>query len=276
MANPQAKGTPAVNEGRATEFAVEFLNVSKRYGTVEVLRGLDLQIKRGEKVALIGPSGSGKTTVLRTLMTFERPDSGHVLLHGDDVWTVRRRGRAVPANEKHLRRMRSRVSMVFQHYTLFPHMTVLKNVIEGPVHSRGMASDAAVELARNLLDMVGMSSYLDRKPAQLSGGQRQRVAIARALAMQPDVMLFDEVTSALDPELVGEVLRVIKDIAASSDVTMLLVTHEMRFAEHVADTVMMFDRGQVVESGPPTHMFSDRAGERTRKFLDAVLSPERL
>jgi polar amino acid transport system ATP-binding protein len=192
------------------------------------------------------------------------------------VWSMTRRGKATPANEKHLRRMRDKVGMVFQHYTLFPHMTVLKNITEGPVHTRGIPAEEAVERARKLLEMVGMSQYTDRKPAQLSGGQRQRVAIARALAMQPEVMLFDEVTSALDPELVGEVLRVIKDIAASTDVTMLLVTHEMHFAQHVADMVMMFDQGKVIESGPPDQIFGNSANERTRKFLDAVLLPERM
>jgi polar amino acid transport system ATP-binding protein len=276
MATPLPNSSTAGLSDTGSQFAVEFIGVVKSYGCVPVLKELNLQIRRGEKVALIGPSGSGKTTVLRTLMTFERPDSGRVLLHGTDVWSMTRRGKTAPANEKHLRRMRDKVGMVFQHYTLFPHMTVLKNITEGPVHTRGIPVEEAVERARTLLEMVGMSQYIDRKPAQLSGGQRQRIAIARALAMQPEVMLFDEVTSALDPELVGEVLRVIKDIAASTDVTMLLVTHEMHFAQHVADTVMMFDQGKVIESGPPEQIFGNSANERTRKFLEAVLLPERM
>jgi polar amino acid transport system ATP-binding protein len=256
--------------------AVRFVDVAKSYGATKVLNGLNLEIPRGSTVALIGPSGSGKTTVLRTLMTFERPDSGRVLLHGTDLWAMPRNGRLVPANERHLRRMRQKVGMVFQHYTLFPHMSVLKNVIEGPVHSIGLAVDEAVERAEHLLDMVGMAAFRDRKPAHLSGGQRQRVAIARALAMRPEIMLLDEVTSALDPELVGEVLRVIKDIAKVGDMTMLLVTHEMHFAEHVADTVMMFDNGQVVEAGPPQQIFGTPTSDRTRKFLEAVLSREQI
>jgi polar amino acid transport system ATP-binding protein len=256
--------------------AVQFVDVHKSFGPTTVLRGLDLEIQRGETVALIGPSGSGKTTVLRMLMTLERPDRGSVLLHGTELWAENRGGRMVPAKERHLRKMRQKVGMVFQHYTLFPHMTVLKNVIEGPVHSLGRPHEEAAARAETLLEMVGMWDYRSRMPAQLSGGQRQRVAIARALAMQPEIMLFDEVTSALDPELVGEVLRVIKDIAAQGEMTILLVTHEMHFAEHVADTVMMFDEGRVVESGPPQKIFRDPSSDRTRKFLDAVLSRERI
>jgi polar amino acid transport system ATP-binding protein len=274
MTSPSAVNTEQA--GTQPAAAVKFVDVVKSYGPTRVLDGLNLEIPRGSTVALIGPSGSGKTTVLRTLMTFERPDSGRVLLHGTDLWSVQRGDRAVPANERHLRRMRQKVGMVFQHYTLFPHMSVLKNIIEGPVHSIGVAVDEAVDRAEHLLELVGMTTFRDRMPGQLSGGQRQRVAIARALAMRPEVMLLDEVTSALDPELVGEVLRVIKEIASHGEMTMLLVTHEMHFAEHVADTVMMFDNGQVVEAGPPQQIFGEPTSERTRQFLDAVLSREHI
>jgi polar amino acid transport system ATP-binding protein len=250
---------------------VRFERVSKSFGHTAVLRELSLDIDPGEKVSLIGPSGSGKTTILRLLMTLERPDSGHIEVAGEQLWHMRRGDKQVPADERHLRRMRTKIGMVFQQYNLFPHMRVLRNVTEGPVKVLGMPRDAADARARELLDMVGLAQKVDAYPAQLSGGQQQRVAIARAIAMQPKIMLFDEVTSALDPELVAEVLRVLRDLAHHTDMTMLFVTHEMNFARDVSDRVLMFDHGSIVEAGPPSQIFSSPASERTRAFLRAVI-----
>jgi polar amino acid transport system ATP-binding protein len=250
---------------------VRFRQVSKAFGSNRVLRELDLDVPAGEKVAIIGPSGSGKTTILRMLMTLTAPDSGNVEVDGDSLWHERRGERLVPASEKHLRRMRNKIGMVFQQFNLFPHMKVLRNVAEAPIKVLGMRREEAEILGKELLGMVGLVEKLDSYPAQLSGGQQQRVAIARALALKPKVMLFDEVTSALDPELVGEVLQVIRDLAQRSDMTMLLVTHEMRFARDCPDRVVMFDQGSIVESGPPEKIFSAPDSPRTREFLRAVL-----
>lgn len=248
---------------------IRFNEVSKRWGDNEVLRGLNFEVKPGEKVSIIGPSGSGKTTILRVLMTLETPDEGLVTVDGDDLWNVK--PGTHPRETKQMRATRRKVGMVFQQFNLFPHMTVLQNVLEAPV--RVLKIDKAEAHARSveLLELVGLSKHLNHKPPQLSGGQQQRVAIARALAMRPMVMLFDEPTSALDPELISEVLNVIRDLAHSTDMTMLMVTHEMRFAEEISDRVVMFDHGQVVEQGPPGLIFKDPAQERTRQFLRAVL-----
>jgi polar amino acid transport system ATP-binding protein len=246
--------------------------VSKAFGHTVVLRELDLDIAPAEKVAIIGPSGSGKTTVLRLLMTLERPDSGTIKVDGDYLWHEERNGRLVPASQQHLRMVRGKIGMVFQQFNLFPHMRVLHNVIEAPIHVLGLSREAAEQRAKELLEMVGLSQKLDAYPSQLSGGQQQRVGIARALAMQPKIMLFDEVTSALDPELVGEVLQVLHDLARRTDMTMLLVTHEMGFARHVSDRVLVFDHGRIVEQGPPDKIFTNPDSERCRAFLRAVLS----
>ena len=189
---------------------VRFEQVTKSYGSLVVLDQLDLDVAAGEKVAIIGPSGSGKTTVLRMLMTLERINGGVIWVDGEPLTSMQRNGELVPADQRHLRRMRGKIGMVFQHFNLFPHMTALKNCMEAPVTVLGLAKDEAQSRGRELLEMVGLGDKLDHYPAQLSGGQQQRVAIARALAMRPKVMLFDEVTSALDPELVGEVLNVIR------------------------------------------------------------------
>ena len=245
---------------------ISFRGVGKSFGHNQVLRDLDLDVAAGEKVSVIGPSGSGKTTILRLLMTLEQPDSGVVEVDGEPLWDAHA---AVPRAK--VDQIRRKIGMVFQHFNLFPHMTVLDNVTLSPVQVLRMSRDEAAERARELLQMVGLDSHLDHKPGQLSGGQQQRVAIARALAMRPKVMLFDEVTSALDPELIGEVLNVIRELAHSTAMTMLLVTHEMRFAEEISDRVLMFDSGSVVESGPPSVIFQSPRHDRTQRFLQAVL-----
>jgi len=251
---------------------VRFEKVRKAYGDLVVLDDLDFQAAENEKVAIIGPSGSGKTTILRVLMTLVRPDRGKVCVDGKPLWHQHRNGKDVPASERHLRRVRSDIGMVFQHFNLFPNMSVLRNVTEAPIHVRRVPSGEARERGRELLDMVGLGDKLDQFPGQLSGGQKQRVAIARALAMEPKVMLFDEVTSALDPELVGEVLGILRKLARDTQMTMLIVTHEMNFAREVADRVIFFDSGRVAEQGPPEKIFSAPDNPRTQEFLRAVLS----
>src|SRR5579883_1782536 len=230
---------------------VRFDKVTKRYGSYVVLDQLELDIAHGEKVALIGPSGSGKTTVLRMLMTLERIDGGVIWVEGEPLTHVERGGRLVPADARHLRRVRGKIGMVFQHFNLFPHMTALKNCMEAPMTVLGLPKHQAAERAAELLDMVGLADKKNHYPSQLSGGQQQRVAIARALAMRPKVMLFDEVTSALDPELVGEVLKVIRRLAHDTGMTMLIVTHEMEFAAEIGDRVVFMEHGQVIEDSPP-------------------------
>jgi polar amino acid transport system ATP-binding protein len=250
---------------------VRFEKVTKRYGPLTVLDQLDLDVARGEKVAIIGPSGSGKTTVLRMLMTLERIDDGVIWVEGEPLTHIKKNGRLVLADSAHLRRVRGKIGMVFQHFNLFPHMTALGNCIEAPMTVRGMSRGEAEARARELLDMVGLSDKMNHYPSQLSGGQQQRVAIARALAMRPKVMLFDEVTSALDPELVGEVLNVIRRLGEAHDLTMLMVTHQMGFAKEFADRVCFFYQGKIAEQGPPEQLFGNPQNERTRQFLRAVL-----
>jgi polar amino acid transport system ATP-binding protein len=250
---------------------VKFDKVTKSFGDLVVLRELDLEVGPSEKIAIIGPSGSGKTTILRVLMTLEKPDSGYIYVDGQPLWHKEVNEKLVPADERHLRKVRGNIGMVFQHFNLFPHMKVLRNVTEAPIYVLGMKKTEAEERARDLLTMVGLGDKLDAYPAQLSGGQKQRVAIARALAMRPKVMLFDEVTSALDPELVGEVLAVMRDLAKEGEMAMLIVTHEMGFAREVADRLIFFAGGKVVEAGPPAAIFANPREERTKMFLDAVL-----
>ena len=250
---------------------VRFEQVTKSYGSLVVLDQLDLDVAAGEKVAIIGPSGSGKTTVLRMLMTLERINGGVIWVDGEPLTSMQRNGELVPADQRHLRRMRGKIGMVFQHFNLFPHMTALKNCMEAPVTVLGLTRDEAQSRGRELLEMVGLGDKLDHYPAQLSGGQQQRVAIARALAMCPKVMLFDEVTSALDPELVGEVLNVIRRLGDAHDLTMLMVTHQMGFAKEFADRVCFFYGGRICEQGPPEKIFGSPENERTQQFLRAVL-----
>ena len=258
--------TPA---STTTKDMISFVDVSKSWGDNEVLRSLNFEVAPGEKVSIIGPSGSGKTTILRILMTLETPDQGLVTVNGETLWDVKAGGRA--RETRQMRAARRNVGMVFQQFNLFPHMTALENVVEAPVKVLRMDKAEAHERAAGLLEMVGLAKYHDQKPPKLSGGQQQRVAIARALAMRPKVMLFDEPTSALDPELIGEVLNVIRELAHSTDMTMLMVTHEMRFAGEISDRVVMFDHGSVVEQGPPDALLKAPTHERTRRFLHAVL-----
>jgi polar amino acid transport system ATP-binding protein len=252
----------------------EFREVRKQFGELLIFEKFDFIVNRGEKLALIGPSGSGKTTVLRILMGLEPIQGGVVYLEGEPLTHEFRKGRLVPASKRHQRRLCQKVGMVFQQFNLFPHMSVLRNVTEAPIHVKGTSRDRAEAEAMRLLAMVGLDDRADARPHQLSGGQQQRVAIARALALHPRVLLFDEPTSALDPELVGEVLQVIDQLRNERDLAMLLVTHEMWFAERFADRICFFDAGRVVEEGPPGEVLRRPRQPRTRRFLRAVLDHE--
>jgi polar amino acid transport system ATP-binding protein len=246
--------------------------ISKSFGPIKVLDGLSMEVRPGEKLALIGPSGSGKTTILRILMTLERIDGGHIEIEGEQLYHMPRNGHLVPADERHLTKMRQKIGMVFQLFNLFPHMSVLDNITLAPKLTKGSPRAACEKRAMELLDMVGMADKAAAMPSQLSGGQKQRVAIARALALSPKIMLFDEVTSALDPELVEEVLNVMHRLAAETDMTMLLVTHEMGFAHDFADRVLFFDRGRIVEEGKPDELFRHPKHERTQTFLRKIIA----
>ncbi|MFN8590627.1 MAG: amino acid ABC transporter ATP-binding protein [Thermomicrobiales bacterium] len=241
------------------ETLISVRQLTKSFGEVNVLRGIDLDVRRGEVVVVIGPSGSGKSTLLRCLNRLEDPSGGVITIGGVEIT---QRGANLP-------QIRRKVGMVFQHFNLFPHMTALENVMEGPRTVLGMSRGDAERTARGLLEKVGLADKTDSKPANLSGGQQQRVAIARALAMSPDAMLFDEVTSALDPELVGEVLNVMRGLA-DEGMTMVIVTHEMSFARRVADRVIFLDQGVIAEEGPPERIFHRARAERTRQFLDQL------
>lgn len=247
---------------------VKMSGVSKRFGETEVLDALDLEVARGEKLAIIGRSGSGKTTILRILMGLERASSGEIVLDGNVLSSD-----GMSPAEGEVKAARRKLGFVFQQFHLFPHMTSLENIASGLRFGNGTSRDEAQARAIELLGVVGLPEKADAYPGRLSGGQQQRVAIARALAMNPSVMLFDEPTSALDPELVGEVLEVIADLALRSNMTMLLVTHEMSFARKIADRVAFCDGGRIAEDGPPAQMFSEPENARTRAFLKAVLEP---
>lgn len=250
---------------------VSFQSIQKNFGDLHVIKGVDLDIYPGEKIALIGPSGSGKTTLGRMLMTLEEPSSGQILLDDEPLWQTELKGKRVRTNEKHLRKMRSKVGMVFQHFNLFPHMSVINNVSMAPRSVLKLTKEQAEERAITMLRKVGLEEKLHFYPSQLSGGQKQRVAIARALVMQPKVMVFDEVTSALDPELVGEVLSVIKEIAGEGQMAMMLITHEMEFAREVADRVIFGADGLIVEQGIPEDIFTNPQSERLQAFLQRFL-----
>ena len=251
--------------------AIRFENVVKRFGDNTVLDDLSFEVARGERVTLIGPSGSGKTTILRLVMTLEELTGGFIYIDGEPFTYELRGGKRVRQRQKDINRVSRRIGMVFQQFNLFPNMTVVENIVEAPIHVLGRGKEEAHARARELLELVGLSDKIDAHPTRLSGGQQQRVAIARALAMDPEILLLDEVTSALDPELVGEVLGVLRDVATSTDITMLIVTHEMQFAQEVSDRVMMFDHGRIIEDGEPAALFSAPQEQRTKDFLNSVL-----
>jgi len=261
-------GLPTPIEGRAVgQPMVEIRGLGKSYGRSRVLHDVSLEIRNGEVVAVIGPSGSGKTTLLRCIDLLEEFEQGEIRIDGEAVgYRVEPRGRRVRRPERELAAARSQIGIVFQSFNLFPHMKVLRNVIVAPVRVKGEARAEVEARARELLARVGLADKLDAYPAALSNGQQQRVAIARALAMRPKLMLFDEVTSALDPELVGEVLEVIRQLAAAG-MTMLIVTHEMQFARDVAHRIVFMDSGSIIEEGPPDQIFEKPTSERLRNFL---------
>jgi len=242
----------------------------KRYGALEVLKGVSLEVHRGEVIAVIGRSGSGKSTLLRCLARLETIDRGGIEIEGETLASTDAQGRCRYAAEAQARRICRRIGLVFQHFNLFPHMTVLQNLIEAPITVKGMPREAAVARAQALLGKIGLGDKQDVYPARLSGGQKQRVAIARALAMEPDILLFDEPTSALDPELTAEVLRTMRQLAAER-MTMLVVTHEMAFARDVSTRTLFMDGGEIVEAGPPLHIFTNPEQARTRAFLEHLL-----
>ena len=239
---------------------IEFYDVHKSFGSLEVLKGINLKIEKRQVVTLIGPSGSGKSTILRCMNLLERPTSGQVFIEGQDI----------TAPKTDIQKIRKDIGMVFQHFNLFPHMTVMENMVYAPVKVNKMPKDQAKEKAMELLKLVGLTEKADAYPGKLSGGQKQRIAIARALAMEPKIMLFDEPTSALDPEMVKEVLEVIKGLAHTG-ITMALVTHEMGFAREVSDRICFIDNGQIVEDTNPAEFFANPKSERAQNFLEKVL-----
>jgi polar amino acid transport system ATP-binding protein len=253
-----------------TDAMVQAEQVGKRFGRLEVLRGIDLTVRTGEVLCLIGPSGSGKSTFLRCVNHLEKVDSGRLSVAGELVGYRESGGKLYELRDREVCRKRAEIGMVFQRFNLFPHMTAVDNVMTGPLRVRHESPTTARERAGGLLARVGLADKADAYPNQLSGGQQQRVAIARALAMSPKLMLFDEPTSALDPELVGDVLDVMRGLA-DDGMTMIVVTHEMGFAREVADTVVFMDSGLVVESGPPDAVLTHPSHERTRAFLSKVL-----
>jgi polar amino acid transport system ATP-binding protein len=253
-----------------SEAMVMVQGVHKRYGRLEVLRGVDLEVQRGEVMVILGPSGSGKSTLLRCINHLEKIDAGRISVDGSLVGYRQANDRIFELKEKEVARQRAEVGMVFQRFNLFPQMTASGNIVEAPIRVRGLSRSAAATRAQQLLQRVGLADKADAYPSQLSGGQQQRVAIARALAMDPKLMLFDEPTSALDPELVGEVLEVMRGLA-SDGMTMVVVTHEMGFAREVADEVVFMDEGVIVERGKPAQVLGSPSQARTKAFLSKVL-----
>jgi polar amino acid transport system ATP-binding protein len=252
------------------EVTLRAVDVHKRFGRLEVLKGVTMEVRSHETVCIIGPSGSGKSTLLRCINHLEKIDAGRIEVNGHLIGYRQRNGRLVEDSERNIARQRAEIGMVFQRFNLFPHMTALENVIEAPVRVRGVPKEQAIAEAKDLLARVGLSDKRDVYPGKLSGGQQQRVAIARALAMKPALMLFDEATSALDPETIGEVLTVMEELAHEG-MTMIVVTHEMGFARAAADRVLMMDDGLIVEEGTPEHFFTAPTQERTKQFLSKIL-----
>ena len=252
-------------------YKLEIQNLHKSYGTHQVLKGVSLEAKAGDVISLIGSSGSGKSTFLRCINLLEQPNAGTIVLNGEQLKLMPNKlGGLKAAEPRQLQRMRSRLSMVFQHFNLWSHMSALENVMEAPVHVLGMAKKEAREKAEHYLNKVGVAHRMDAWPAHMSGGEQQRVAIARALAMEPEVMLFDEPTSALDPELVGEVLKVMQDLALEGR-TMVVVTHEMGFAREVSNQLVFLHKGQVEERGDPREVLVNPQSERLQQFLAGSL-----
>jgi polar amino acid transport system ATP-binding protein len=252
------------------EPALRVEGVRKSYGHVEVLKGIDMQVKPGEVACLVGPSGSGKSTFLRCINHLEKINSGRLYVNGELVGYQEKKGRLYELSDREVCRKRAEIGMVFQNFNLFQHMNALENIIEAPMRVLKISKEEAVIHARELLELVGLSGREESLPKQLSGGQQQRIAIARALAMKPKLMLFDEPTSALDPELVGEVLAAMQDLA-NSGMTMIVVTHEMGFARKVADTIAFMDAGLILESGSPDQVLDHPQHERTKSFFSKVL-----
>ena len=270
---PLAEHTAAPDTSVSQTPMIHVEALHKEFGSLHILKGVDLDVGKGQVCVLLGPSGSGKSTLLRCINQLETFEAGSIRIDGELVGyqeTPTRGGRLRRLPEKAIAAQRARIGMVFQRFNLFPHMTALENVMEAPIHVAGADKDEARTAALHLLERVGMGGRADHYPAELSGGQQQRVAIARAMAMKPDLMLFDEPTSALDPELVGEVLAVLKDLAAEG-MTMVIVTHEIGFAREVADIVAFMDDGVIVESGDPQSVIDDPQSPRLRDFLDSVL-----
>ena len=246
---------------------LEVTNLSKSFGELGVLKDISFDVQQGEVVSIIGPSGSGKSTLLRCINQFEKADDGRISICGLDMLVKDKNGRTVYAPKKVLQEIRLKIGLVFQSFNLFPHMTVLQNIIEAPVHVLKQDKNQATEKAMELLAKMGLSDKAKEYPCNLSGGQQQRVSIARALALNPDVLFFDEPTSALDPELTGEILKVIKELAAEK-MTMVIVTHEMQFAKEISDRVIFMDGGYIIENGTPEEVFENSENERTKQFLE--------
>ncbi len=250
---------------------IKITHLQKSFGAVQVLYDIDFHVDEGEIVCLLGPSGSGKSTLLRCINQLEVAQGGLIKIDGEIQGWREKNGKLYELSPREIVAQRGQIGMVFQRFNLFPHLTVLQNIIEAPVHVKGLRKDKAKQLARSLLESVGLASKEDAYPSELSGGQQQRVAIARALAMEPKMMLFDEPTSALDPELVGEVLNVMKTLAKTG-MTMVVVTHELAFAREVADRVVFMDQGRIIESGPPDVILTSPENIRTKAFISSVFN----